>query len=218
MSSILETFYETGAWYAGKVVGECTWSAVIPSRNCDWKGSGEQHATAIKVGLLGVKILITVGATAASLAVPQLILPMMAARQLAYSQVTIWLIKGVIAGTSVVLNDYLTKQINGNVTPDKAKREKFVSDFESRIGKVQLVLSIGRFFIDIPVEESTCVVDLLRIAAIFAYDIKHQENEYIQLEPLEEPLEEDWQQIIADQKPMSEEDTVKEIPADVQKG
>lgn len=178
MSSLIESCYESGAWYIGQFAGESAWKAIIPSTVCDWKGTGEQLPTSAKVALLGVKILITVGATAASLAVPQLCLPMMAARQLAYSQVTIWLIKGVIAGSSMILNDYLTKQINGNVTPNQAEREEYIAT----VDKVKNLLSVGRYFLNLPLEEATCAFELLGIAAVYAYDMTHQGNGFIEKE------------------------------------
>lgn len=138
---------------------------ITPNTAPDWTGTGEQPSTAEKTGLMSLKVLLTVGTTVAVITLPHICIPIAVVHQLAGSAVAACLVKGAIAGSSNVVQDALTKQINGNYTPDQAKRK----DYTDTMTNVTTALSVATV-ITPHAEEIKCIAELVESGAVFAYD------------------------------------------------
>lgn len=133
----------------------------------DWTGTGEQPSNIEKTGLLGLKILTTVGATAAVILLPQVSIPLLCCHQIAAAGAAAVVVKGAISGTASGINDYFTKQINGNTTPEPEKRKEYTDTLKNaRIG-----ITISGAILAGPYSDGIkAAATLAETGAVFAYD------------------------------------------------
>lgn len=92
--------------------------------------------------------------------------PFFAARQIPCSHILSYSLGGMILGIRGIFNACLTKQINGNYTPDRHKRNTYISLLENMHSP--LLLSFIPCF---SFQKSDCTLTLLNIGAVFIYDL-----------------------------------------------
>lgn len=148
----------------GEVAGNKAVKMIIQDSTPNWVGTeADQLPTLEKAGLLGLKVLATVGATAAIIFLPHICIPI-ACHHMAVSTAAACVVKGAISGSSSGVNEYLTKQINGNYTPDPEKRKELTDTISTL--KTGLSITVSGPY----VEEIKCAATLIETAAVHAYD------------------------------------------------
>lgn len=182
MSSMLSNVSNMAYGACGGVVAECCMQRVV-NPSCDW--TGEQNASRHKkIVCLFAQIALITTATAAVAIAPQICVPLFTTYSIPGATVLTTCLQGALLATQDTASKWLTKQANGNWTPDKLKRQEHVGRFSNLMELSKFVAGFSTPLIE---SRINLAAGLATVGYQFVYDLNPERANRL-LEPLSQRI------------------------------